>query len=78
MGKIGQVFSVTFFMFNASWGREGGRGTYVIREALNMEHTQALITGLLVFSATINQGVTKGTLDIHRGWVCTILVGEGL
>ena len=45
-------------------------------KAFDMEQTHALITCLFIFSATIKWGITQGTSDFYRCWVCTIKMGE--
>jgi hypothetical protein len=44
----------------------GGRGTVVVRQALNMEEALTLTANLLVLCATIEMNITQGTLEIYR------------
>ena len=73
MGEISHVFSVTFFLVIADRLFGGGRGTVVVRQALNMEETLTLTADLLVLCTTIEVNITQGTLEIYRCKVCTIL-----
>ena len=73
LGEVSHVFSVTFFLVIADGWFGGGRGTVVVRQALNMEETLTLTADLLVLCTTIEVNITQGTFEIYRCKVCTIL-----
>ena len=55
LGEMCHVFSVTLLLFIDGWGLEGqgGGGTEVGWETLDVEETLAPVTGLFVFGTTI-------------------------
>ena len=77
LGEVRHVFRVTFLFIINDVGLEGGRGACVVREALYVEETEALVASLLVLCAAVKLSVTKCTLEIHSHNIGTILVGEG-
>jgi hypothetical protein len=77
LGEVRNVFSVTFFLLITGGGSGEGRGTVVVRQALNMEETLALTANLLVLGTTIEMNIAQGTPEIYRCDVCSILEREG-
>ena len=66
LGEVRNVFIVTFFLVITGGGSGEGRGTVVVRQALNMEETLTLNANLLVLCATIEMNITQGTLEMNR------------